>query len=67
MQPPGNSPNNMPVARPLPIQQTSSFQHGLFNGNLENQEDVDLQHYPVWSSRYPRQDLRTDVPNTFNS
>ena len=67
VQPPGNSPNNMPVAHPLPIQQTSFSQHGLFNGNLGNQEDVDLQQYPVWSSRYPRQDLRTDIPNTFNS
>ena len=66
VQPPGNSPNNIPVARPLPIQQTSS-QHGLFNGNLRNQEDVDLQQYPIWSSRYPTQDLRTDIPNTFNS
>ena len=67
VQPPGNSPNNMPVARPLPIQQTSPSQHGLFNRNLGNQEDVDLQQYPVWSSRYPRHDLRTDIPNTFNS
>ena len=64
VQPPGNSPINMPVAHPLPIQRTSPFQHRQFNGNLGDQEGA--QAYPVWS-RSPRQDLRTEIPNTFNS
>ena len=64
MQPPENSPINISVARPLPMQQPS-FQHGLFNENLGNQKDI--QQYPVWSNRSLERDLKTEIPNTFNS